>query len=442
MIPMIKILEEMSRVQWAILPASLRAMLTVLDGEELDLEDYRFFHRLTEEQHSEISAYFGESSDSTLYTRINNNIGYLSINGPIIPRATAFSDVSGLVSIDRLASEFMALENNPRIKSIVHIIDSPGGAVAGISDYADLVSNSKKDTYAYTYMAASAAYWIASAVDTIISPTTGLVGSIGTVLSLTDYTEYNEKRGIKKIEIVSSQSPRKHANPNTDEGRETLQEMVDSLANVFIESVAKNRNTDTKTVTEKYGKGGLFVAHKAKEVGMIDSIENLQPFINGLNSKYNSFSFSTNIEKETKMSEEITIDGLYAAHGELIMQLVEDAKKEERKRLQDIESLKNNFEAALPAVKESVFITIDRLKYNADSTRDSIAAALLPVIIEAQNKTINDFAIERREGVGALVAAKVGKAIPTLTEDNDGSENESKERIRQLIAARDFMEKR
>jgi ClpP class serine protease len=50
------------------------------------------------------------------------------------------------------------------------------------------------------------------------------------------------------VDIVSSQSPDKRIDPNTDEGRTKVQAVVDALADVFVSAVSDFRKSTPEKV--------------------------------------------------------------------------------------------------------------------------------------------------------------------------------------------------
>ena len=86
------------------------------------------------------------------------------------------------------------------------------------------------------FLSFSPLYWIASACDKIYATDTAVIGSI-CVVSIFEKDDDN-----KTIEIVSSQSPNKRPNVETEEGKTKIQEHVDALVDVFINKVALNRD--------------------------------------------------------------------------------------------------------------------------------------------------------------------------------------------------------
>src|SRR5690606_15933700 len=86
----------------------------------------------------------------------------------------------------------------------------------------------------------------------------------------------DDQRGVKRWEVVSSQSPNKRPDVNTDKGRAGVQKIVDDLAEVFIRDVAKHRGVSSQTVIEKLGKGGVEVGKHAVKAGMADAVDQFE----------------------------------------------------------------------------------------------------------------------------------------------------------------------
>jgi len=272
-----RIMIEIASTHWAITEDALRGIVKAAESS-ISPEDRLRFHFANKETREAVFAALGEPrEDGNEYTAINGSIGTLLLDGPIVPRSSSIRKTSGLVSIEMATKEFLDLEADESIDQIVLFMDTPGGAVKGVSEFARLIANSSKPTTAFVFgMAASAGYWIASAADRIISVDTGIVGSIGVVqtVRLNDRNEF--------VEIVSRQSPNKRIDPATKDGRRKIETLLSELADVFIEAIAENRNVTPETVIEKFGKGGVFAAAKAKEVGMIDGISDLSALMSEL----------------------------------------------------------------------------------------------------------------------------------------------------------------
>ena len=108
----------------------------------------------------------GQKLEHTHEVTTRGSVAVIPVTGPIFRYANLFTRISGATSTEILAQDIQAALDNPRIKSIVLNMDSPGGVASGINELAALVKagRSKKRIVAYVGgEAASAAYWIASA---------------------------------------------------------------------------------------------------------------------------------------------------------------------------------------------------------------------------------------------------------------------------------------
>jgi enoyl-CoA hydratase/carnithine racemase len=158
-------------------------------------------------------------------------------------------------------------------------INSPGGQIDGINELANMIraANGAKPITAYVDgLAASGAYWLASAAGRIVADESAQLGSIGVLATVVDDPEADERRGIKRYDIVSSQSPLKRTDPATDDGRQQLQAMVDSLAQLFIEKVAAFRGQSPEKVARDYGRGAVMGAREAVTMGLADGLGSLE----------------------------------------------------------------------------------------------------------------------------------------------------------------------
>lgn len=267
-----KIIEEISRHQWAITDAAMDGILRALDGG-IDENDTPIFHGAKEH----IAAELGPEpppKGKYRYGQKIGKVGCIRVEGPIAPRADWLTEASGITSSELVGKDLAAMEVDEGIEKIVMVFDTPGGAVAGTSELAAQIKKVEKPVVAYVFgMSASAGYWLASAADEIVSADTGIVGSIGTIMTI-----WNDKAD-DTVTIVSSQSPLKNVDPESKKGQAHYQKLVDSLSNVFINTVAENRGITPEQVVKKYGRGGVYAASDALKMGMIDRISTFADFM-------------------------------------------------------------------------------------------------------------------------------------------------------------------
>lgn len=220
--------------------------------------------------------------DSTRYTtKRENGVAVIDISGPIVRYADLFSEISGGTATAHLALDFQTAIEDSSVRAIVLNIDSPGGEATGIHELGEMIyaARGKKPVAAYAEgYAASAAYWLASAADEIVTDKTAMLGSIGVVFAVPDPT----KRTAKDIEIVSSQSPKKRLDPTTEAGRSELQRWADELGDVFVSSVARNRAVSEEVVLSEFGQGGIRIGADAVAHRMADRLGSLESLISEL----------------------------------------------------------------------------------------------------------------------------------------------------------------
>jgi signal peptide peptidase SppA len=310
------------REPWAITETAMQTILSVAAREN--------------ESPEAVASKLGRELQNTYNATERDGVAILPVTGPLFRYANIFTSISGATSYELIAKDFRIALDNPQIKAIILDIDSPGGEVNGVSELSSMIheARGKKPIIAYASGdAASGAYWIASAADEIVVSETSALGSIGVVGMYRADDENN-----KTIEIVSSQSPHKRLDVSSDEGRIRLQARIDSMADVFINAIARHRNIDPQTILSDYGGGDVMIGQNAILAGLADRIGSLDHLLQEL-----SQAKAPQIEgllasqpQSTKEKTPMTLDELKANHPELVTQIQTDARASERKRFEDI----------------------------------------------------------------------------------------------------------
>ncbi len=206
----------------------------------------------------------------------------IEVVGPIFRRADFFTSISGATDTATLARAFAIAADDPEVTSILLEIDSPGGEAAGIAEFASMIhaARERKPVVAYADdLCCSGAYWLASACSRIVAAPTATLGSIGVVMVHHDTKEMDKRRGITRREFVSSQSPNKRPDMETDAGRAQVQKWVDDLAAVFVRDVARYRAVEESAVLEDYGAGGVMVGEHAVAAGLADGLGSFEALV-------------------------------------------------------------------------------------------------------------------------------------------------------------------
>lgn len=277
---------------WAITPEMLSIILAVAAGEQ----------EIPEALQMKPAARL----ENTRSMRVRDNVAILPILGPIFPRANLFTEISGATSLNSLAMDLGEAARNPAIDAIILEIDSPGGALPGIEDFAKEVAavNRQKPVAAFVYHeACSAAMWIASACREIVLGETGIVGSIGVVLGM---RRPDDPQSSRNVEFVSSVSPKKRPDISTDAGRIQIQDFVDQLGLVFVETLAQNRGIKPEDVIAIGG--GLLIGKKAIDGKLADRIGTFEDLVSELQTSargkgYQSISASASTQEQPTMNK-------------------------------------------------------------------------------------------------------------------------------------------
>jgi signal peptide peptidase SppA len=214
----------------------------------------------------------------------SNGTALVDIRGPLFRYRSVWTWLLGGTSVEQVSSGLDTALDDPTIQSIVLSINSPGGQIDGINELANAIraANAQKPVTAYVGgLGASGAYWLAAAAGKIVADETAQIGSIGVLATVIDTSGSDQKSGLKRYDVVSSQSPLKRTDPGTDEGRAQLQSMVDAMAQVFIGKVAQFRGTTPAKVESDFGRGAVVMAPAAVAAGMADEIGSLQGILRG-----------------------------------------------------------------------------------------------------------------------------------------------------------------
>lgn len=269
-----RVLAAIRSTPWAILPEYLVAIEAIAEralATPAVLEVASDGHM---DQFNAMIASMGERIPGTARATIRDGVGILPILGPIFPRANMMTSMSGATALSSSLQDLQALEANKGVRQVLLAVNSPGGAVDGVHQFARAIAGFSKPISAHIEgTGASAAYWIASAAPGGISvEPTSRVGSIGVAMSAS-YQEAPDSRGRRDLEIVSSSAPNKRPDLATEEGRASVRETLDAIEDIFIADVARGRRTTPERVRAEFAQGGTKTGQHAKDAGMVDVVE-------------------------------------------------------------------------------------------------------------------------------------------------------------------------
>jgi len=160
------------------------------------------------------------------------------------------------------------------IKAVLLEIDSGGGMPVAAEEIAEGIKTLGKPSIAWIRGAgASAAYWVASAADTVIASANSDVGSIGVTFSYLDNAQKNVKEGLT-YNMLSAGKYKDLGDPDkplTADERSLIQRDLDIVRDNFISAVATNRNLPESKV-RALADGSTMLGAAAKSNGLVDLV--------------------------------------------------------------------------------------------------------------------------------------------------------------------------
>lgn len=279
-----QIVEFITTTPWAILPAKLNTIMSVIEAKMLGEDIRAAFEKPIQREFREPYA-------------VVDGVAVVPVMGTLLPRAGGLMAMSGLSSLQTIQSAIAEALADRSVNSILLEIDSPGGSVAGIPELAQMIFDARGEkpihAIANTLMA-SAAYYLGSQADSISVAPSSQVGSIGVIMAHFDESKMWAQRGVKVSYITAGKYKAEGARtePLSSEARAYLQSQVDATYDQFIEAVARGRSLSAEHVRKNFGEGRVFRAAQALEVGMVDRIETIHEAVERLSGKFQSHSVS------------------------------------------------------------------------------------------------------------------------------------------------------
>lgn len=230
-------------------------------------------------------AYSDGLIDATAEAAPKALVSIVRISGPLEQRAGWHDECGGWSDghdavAERLIEAFEAGD-------VVLVIDSPGGAVAGLKEATRRAREAKARfgrqcfVYADEEICSAATYWACAIGDEIYAPESAIVGSIGVRIAHVSEAGALKKAGIA-VTHITAPGPGKVAfapdQPLSDLGRERAQRDVDLVFQDFQKLVVDTRGLKPQAVIDL--DADALPAPLAKKAGLIDDVATLEEVIN------------------------------------------------------------------------------------------------------------------------------------------------------------------
>ncbi|MEM0383035.1 MAG: signal peptide peptidase SppA [Candidatus Anstonellales archaeon] len=200
-------------------------------------------------------------------------IGVLEIQG-VIDLKSRESTFSYYPGAEDYAEAIRKASDNPTIKGLFVVINSPGGSVVA-SDviYRELKRFNKPKVSYIEEIGASGGYYIALGTSKIYAHQNSLIGNIGVIMYLENYQGLLDKLGINITAVKSGRykdigSPFRNI---TNEELAMIQDIIDETYDQFIQILLDSRYISEELI-ENVTDGRIMTGNMGKKVGLIDDV--------------------------------------------------------------------------------------------------------------------------------------------------------------------------
>jgi protease-4 len=212
-----------------------------------------------------------DDEDSPAFPTRAANLAVLEITGAI------FDSKDTVKKIEEL-------DERREIKAVVVRINSPGGAVGPSQEIYEALKNLRKSktlVCSFGDLAASGGYYVAAACEKIFANPGTLTGSIGVIMHFMNARELIAwaKLSPELIKAGRYKDIGSGFRPMTDEERQLMQSLVDSVHGQFKKAIVEGRGLSAEKVNE-YADGRVFTGEQAKELGFVDELGGERQAIN------------------------------------------------------------------------------------------------------------------------------------------------------------------
>ena len=234
---------------------------------------------------AELAAAGGQADKSAKPYEIQGDVAIVSLVGPLVPKATMFTRMSGMTSMQAFSSYFNMAMADDVVASVIPLVESPGGTTQGMFESAQVIRDArgKKPIIAFIEgLGASAAYLIASQADEVWASVGATVGSLGVIARMDSDERMMKNAGVDSLVIRSKELKAPGSGGITPNQMTAMHRRVMELDAMMMEVVSSARpRMDMKLAAN----GDIYTGRRALEVGLVDGITTLEKLIASLSGK-------------------------------------------------------------------------------------------------------------------------------------------------------------
>ncbi len=210
----------------------------------------------------------------------NNRVEVIYVQGELLTGSLPAG--LGIATSEDITQSLKEAADDDRVKAIVMRINSPGGSPAASEEIISEMKKIKKPiVVSMGDVAASGAYYISVPATRIIANPDTITGSIGVIWEFQNRSAFYTKDGTSFY--ISKSGAFKDMGADwrglTDEEKRYADQTIAEAYSRFVKEVAEGRNLSLSKVKD-VADGRVYTGAKAKELGLVDDLGNLDDAIN------------------------------------------------------------------------------------------------------------------------------------------------------------------
>jgi protease-4 len=218
-------------------------------------------------------------------------LAFLVVNLALTGDKFALSPLSGRVGLveiigeiddpEPIVDQLDRMQRDTSVRAVVVRLDSPGGGVAASQEIYEAVKKVREEGKKHVVasmggVAASGAYYVACAADSIVANAGTLTGSIGVIMIFPNTEDLFRKVGIR-FETVKTGKYKDIGTmwrPMTVDERKLLQDVLSNVYDQFVDAIVDGRGLAREDILP-YADGRIFSGDQAQDYGFVDRLGDL-----------------------------------------------------------------------------------------------------------------------------------------------------------------------
>lgn len=219
--------------------------------------------------------------------------------------------------VDRIIGDIQRVSDDPNLAGFLFIFSSPGGEPSASHNFMSYLKKLKKNYEVYGYInskCTSGCYYSAIGIDKINTNKNSIVGSVGVLMQLIDFSNLSSKIGVneKTLTVGDYKKPFSSINGISKENEQYITDnMLTPVYNNFVDDVINERNIEgsRKDIISKYFNGKVFIGNDQRILNvLVDQVIDFQSFKEQILNDFGKSNESLNFIEIKKKSEFDIID--------------------------------------------------------------------------------------------------------------------------------------